>query len=285
MRSANPQLIALLDSNQFVMADLFTITTVLGDVYRFTNYDFPLTISGNTYESGGIIIDRSELSQSIGLEVDSLQVNIKANNESTLGSIPFMKLLHNGGLDGARFRLERVFLDVATPTDTSAGSIQLFNGRVSEVDFSRYEASLSIAHDIELLNVQLPRNLYQPACLNTLFDGGCKLLSSGYAVNTSVAAGSSLSRIECTMSQPQGYFNQGVIEFISGVNTGVKRTIKRHESGVIILTLPLRSMPTIGDEIRLYPGCDKRMETCDNRFNNLTNFRGFPFVPVPETAV
>nr|WP_325048889.1 phage BR0599 family protein [Rhodophyticola porphyridii] len=31
--------------------------------------------------------------------------------------------------------------------------------------------------------------------------------------------------------------------------------------------------------IRLEAGCDKRMETCRLKFNNLLNFRGFPDIP------
>lgn len=286
MKSATPQLIALLDSNQFIMADLFTITTALGDVYRFTSYDYDLQVAGHNYDSGGIIIARSDTSQAIGIQVDNLRVDISATDDTELAGLPFLQLLHNGGLDGARFKLERIFMDEMTPTDTSAGTIVLFEGRVSEInDLTRTGVKLSVAHDLELLNIQLPRNLYQPGCLNTLFDGGCKLLASSYAVNATVETGTVLNRIQCTMAQPMGYFSQGVVEFITGNNVGVKRTIKRHESGALILTLPLRVVPAIGDQIRIYPGCDKRMETCNVRFNNLTNFRGAPFVPIPETAV
>ncbi|MFX4790253.1 phage BR0599 family protein, partial [Acinetobacter baumannii] len=27
------------------------------------------------------------------------------------------------------------------------------------------------------------------------------------------------------------------------------------------------------------------METCQNRFNNFSRFRGAPFIPIPETSV
>ncbi|WP_205684437.1 phage BR0599 family protein, partial [Acinetobacter baumannii] len=49
--------------------------------------------------------------------------------------------------------------------------------------------------------------------------------------------------------------------------------------------LPLLDMPAIGEAIRVYPGCDKRLDTCTNRFNNRARFRGAPFVPVPETSI
>jgi hypothetical protein len=35
-----------------------------------------------------------------------------------------------------------------------------------------------------------------------------------------------------------------------------------------------------------YPGCDKTQTTCaSNKFSNLVNFEGFPYVPAPETAI
>ena len=64
MRAASPQLIALLDADQFVMADLYTITTVQGDVFRYTNYDFDLVVAGQTYSSSGPIISRDGISLS-----------------------------------------------------------------------------------------------------------------------------------------------------------------------------------------------------------------------------
>ncbi|RMA42141.1 hypothetical protein D9R08_11880 [Rhodophyticola porphyridii] len=42
---------------------------------------------------------------------------------------------------------------------------------------------------------------------------------------------------------------------------------------------PFRAPVAPGDMIRLEAGCDKRMETCRLKFNNLLNFRGFPDIP------
>lgn len=285
MKSASPALIALLDANQFLFADLYTITTINDVVYRYTNYDYPLIVAGHTYSADGLIIQRSSVKVATGIEVDTLDVSIYATEDTTLGDHPFMHIMHNGGLDGARFTLQRVFMSEDLPTDTSAGTITLFDGRISEVEFSRHEAKLTVSSDLELLNIQLPRNVYQAACLNTLFDAQCGVLASSYEAALEVLSDSTTTRIECDMSQPQGYYNKGVIVFTSGANAGVKRTVKQHVSGALIIALPLKAVPDAGDEFVVYPGCDKTMATCQNRFDNLTKFRGFPFVPVPETAV
>ncbi|MDT1883074.1 hypothetical protein FPK44_20080, partial [Acinetobacter baumannii] len=138
----------------------------------------------------------------------------------------------------------------------------------------------SVVSEVDDLKLQMPRNLYTPGCLNTLFDSACGLFSADFAVNTTIGPNSTPSRILCDLSQPQGWFTQGVVEFLEGANIGIKRTVRLHESGAMLLTLPLLDMPAIGEAIRVYPGCDKRLDTCTNRFNNRARFRGAPFVPV-----
>lgn len=285
MRTASPQLIALLNEDQFVMADLYTISTVQGVVYRYTNYDLDLIVGGYNYSSKGPIISRQGISLSLGVEVDSLNVTIKVINEQTFDGIRVVQAFHNGQMDGARFKLERIFLSPARKTDTSAGAVVLFEGRLVKPKLDRNRIDVSVASDLDELNVQMPRNLYQPSCLNTLFDNACGMLSEKYAVFSSIDAGSTASHIVCKLTQPQGWFTQGVIELISGPNVGLKRTVRLHESGALLLTLPLPEVPQSGQRIKVYPGCDKRLETCQNRFNNFSRFRGMPFIPVPETAI
>jgi uncharacterized phage protein (TIGR02218 family) len=285
MRAASAKLIALLDADQFLMADLYTITTVQNDVYRYTNYDYDLVVGGHVYKSDGPIISREGISLSLGIEVDNLSVTIDVTDDQTFEGVRVVQAFHNGQMDGSRFKLERIFIDMDTPTDTSAGTIKLFEGRLIEPELDRNRVEVSVASDLDDLAVQMPRNLYQPSCNNTLFDSACALRREDYVVNTVIKSGSTTARILCSLSQPQGWFTQGVIEFLDGGNAGLKRTVRLHESGALLLTLPLLEAPQSGQHIKVYPGCDKRLETCINRFSNKEHFRGAPYVPVPETAV
>ncbi|WAC08905.1 MAG: phage BR0599 family protein [Thermodesulfobacteriota bacterium] len=40
----------------------------------------------------------------------------------------------------------------------------------------------------------------------------------------------------------------------------------------------------IGDTYEAYPGCDKKVSTCEDKYDNVINFRGEPFVP-PESVI
>ena len=40
-----------------------------------------------------------------------------------------------------------------------------------------------------------------------------------------------------------------------------------------------------GDDFVVRAGCDKRLETCRDRFANVVNFRGFPHIPGQDTVI
>lgn len=291
MKTASSALLNLLASKLFIMADLFTIILVDGTTVYYTNYEVDLIFGGNTFVSSDIIIKRGTLKAVVGVQVGTLEIQIGAQINNTLNGVPWIQAVHNGALDNARIILERVFMPPSSiinpqPTDTSAGSVPLFNGRVSDSDAGRNSALIKLSSDLELLNIKMPRNLYQPGCINTLYDTGCTLLKSTFANTGLITAVSSFTIFTTDItSRPDGYFNNGVVLFTSGVNAGVRRTITSHIGGVITITIPATAHLTAGDTLTLYPGCDKTQATCHSKFSNDTNFRGFPYIPTPETAL
>jgi uncharacterized phage protein (TIGR02218 family) len=143
---------------------------------------------------------------------------------------------------------------------------------------------MNVNSDLELLNIQMPRNLYQPGCIHTLYDSGCTLLKTNFDEFSTVAAGSTLSQINCGLAQATGYFDLGTVTFTSGPNANVVRSVKSYTPGILILSQPLIQACNVGDAFTAFPGCDKLQATCSGKFNNLVNFKGFPFIPLPETA-
>ena len=186
-----------------------------------------------------------------------------------------------GALDGARVVIERIFFsDWATPV----GAVVIFSGRVSDVSGSRSAVKVDVKSDIELLNVSSPRNIYQAGCMRTLYDGGCKVNREKFTVNGRVTANSATgTELACNLMQADGWFNQGVIKFTSGRNAGLSRTVKEHKGGRLSFALRLPFPPQSGDVFKIYPGCDKRQETCGKKFDNIVHFRGFPYIPAADT--
>jgi uncharacterized phage protein (TIGR02218 family) len=167
---------------------------------------------------------------------------------------------------------------------TPIGGVTLFHGRVSTVDqVGRTSATITVASDLVVLDYDMPRNLYSPTCLHTLYDSGCGVPRGTYAANGTVGAGSTATLI--AFSGALASHAQGSIVFTSGVNANVRATVKSAVAGASLsLIYPLPSPPATGDAFTVYAGCDHTQATCSSRFANLAAFRGFPFVPPPQIA-
>jgi hypothetical protein len=76
-----------------------------------------------------------------------------------------------------------------------------------------------------------------------------------------------------------GYFDNGVITFDSGLNSGLSMEVISYVPGQWVLALPMPYALAAGDAYTMKAGCDYSLATCKNRFDNVVNFRGFPYVP------
>ena len=83
-----------------------------------------------------------------------------------------------------------------------------------------------------------------------------------------------------------GWFAHGLLTWTSGANAGLTAHIKAQVStGAVDLWLPAGSGIAIGDGFTATAGCDKRHATCREKFSNVINFRGQPFMPGNDFAV
>jgi hypothetical protein len=84
-----------------------------------------------------------------------------------------------------------------------------------------------------------------------------------------------------------GWFAGGVLTWETGPNAGRSIEVKSwtQAAGQLELFLPMGYAIESGDTFRIHPGCDKRLETCIDRFANVLNFRGEPYVPGADSLV
>lgn len=284
MKTASPALRALLETSRtFYMADLYTFTLTNGTTLRYTSADVPLTVGGLTYVHDGPLIKRGRTRLTLGLEVDTLDITMLANERHLIRETPWLQAARSGALDGASVRLDRLFLD--DWASSNGGSVAMFQGVVAEVDAGRTELSLTVKNALlTLLDTPLPRNVYQSGCLHTVYQGGCGLNRVAFSSGGTVTGGDLLT-LATPLPQPAGYFTLGNITFTSGPNNGTSRAVREHAAGQLTLAAPLAQPCQTGDTFSISPGCDGQRETCRTRFGNEPNFRGFPFIPTPETAL
>lgn len=272
-------------NSQLAMADLFTITTSGGLVLRYSGTDQAITANGNTWALGPLL-RRGRTRLTVGIEVDELDVTLVADASVTVSGVPILQFIAKGGLDGARLVLERAF--APGPGQAIVGLLPLFAGRISSISgLTRLEARLTVTSDAELLDVKLPRNVFQAPCLNTLYDSACGLARASFTSSgTCSDAAATRSQFTCTgLAQAAGYFDLGVVTFTSGPNAGISRTVRTYTSGLIKTIAPFPVAPVNGNTFTITAGCDKRQTSCSSKFSNLARFRGTPYIPTPESIL
>lgn len=295
MKAASAAAKAILATGTYKKAELFAISLAGGGATsRFTSADYPLTVGGNQYLTGLTII-RGPVRQSVGLNIEGLDLEIWPQQDNpagmvTFGALPFLQACRAGVLDGARVLMSKIFL--SSWSDTSPGAVPWFQGRINRTMPGRSSAKIYVNSDLELLDVQMPRNLVMTGCSHSLFDAGCTLNPATFQVSGTVAAGAGVLSFNTNLTQANGYWNLGRITFTSGANNGVKRVVRAslNASGALTLLMPLAVAPANGDTFTILPECVKSQAACSNSvaangppFNNLMHFRGQPYVPNPET--
>jgi uncharacterized phage protein (TIGR02218 family) len=129
---------------------------------------------------------------------------------------------------------------------------------------------------------------------NTTVDGTATLkATTAWTRHGSVSSVVSGTIFSVAVTEPRannGWFNNGVLTFESGPNTGLSREIKSWlSSGALTLHLPFPDIPGIGNAFRIHAGCDKLPLTCSSKFQipgsrdfpngNKLNFRGEDLLP------
>lgn len=285
MKSASPALVAYLNALRtasdapLLTAECYTIWLTTGAVLTYTDLDIAVALNGYVYAANSVLVSGLKYRVSCGVNVDAQQVTIFARTSDTIGGVPFLQALRQGLFDGARIQREKAFFTAwGSPP---IGSVVLFKGRVAQIDsIGRTSAQVTVASDLVLLDIDMPRNVYQANCQHVLYDASCGVASGTYSTQGTVGAGSTPSAIQWPGASDA--HQQGAITFVSGANTGATATIKSAGNGVLQLAYPLPNAPAVGDVFSASYGCDHTMATCRNRFGNLGRFRGFPYVPPPQ---
>ena len=170
------------------------------------------------------------------------------------------------------------------PAVTPVGGVLLFEGRVATIDgVGRTSATITVCSDLVVLDYDMPHNIWSPTCIHSLYDAGCTMKKSNFAASTTCGAGSTATLLKTAAAVANHL--QGEVAFTSGANSGILATVKSVVAGTsLTLMYPLPQAPATGDAFTVYFGCPHTQGGCRTIFNNLANFRGFPYVPPPQNS-
>ncbi|HAM58319.1 MAG TPA: hypothetical protein DCQ64_24055 [Candidatus Rokubacteria bacterium] len=261
-----------LTAETLTLAVCVRIARVDSTLLGFTSHDRGLTVGGEAYVAAGFV--PSAVRTEAGPTVDNLEIVGLLDSDAIVEAD-----LRAGLYDGAEIR---VF--VVDWSNTALAPLKLVKGTLGDVR----HGSGQFAAELRSLSQRLGQrvgDLISPLCrVAALGDAQCGVILAGY--QTAVTVASVVSDVRFTVMPGgafgDGYFSYGRITFTSGDNAGLVREIKSHvDSGDEDLTLQQPFPYTVqpGDAATVEAGCDRRLETCRDRFSNVANFRGEPHVP------
>lgn len=270
MRTFPDGLQAHLDGGVTTLCTCWRLTRGDGAVYGFTDHDRTLSFDGVMFapETGAT---GSALESSTGLAVDN------ASFEGALNAAFLTEAdLDAGRFDGARIEVWRVnWANVSQ-------RVLLKSGALGEVKRGpgAYEAELrGLAHVLG----QTTGRVYQHTCDARLGDARCKidLGDPAYfgAGNVESASDRARFRVSGLGTFDDGWFSLGLLTWADGANAGLSMHVKSHTDDELVLWRPAPETIAPGDAFSITAGCDKRFETCRDKFANIVNFRGFHLMP------
>lgn len=258
----------------------WAVTRRDGVVLGFSDHDRGLHFEGIDFAASSGLTARS-VEQTTGLAVD---------NSEALGALSDASIrdedVRAGLFDGAEVRSWLVNWSNVEDREL------VFRGSLGEVERQGTLFRAELRGLAEAIN-QPKGRVYQRPCAAVLGDAACRFDTSapGYSIGVAVLDMRSPTEIVLP-AQPEfdkGWFLRGRVTVLSGPSTGQVGLVKRDldiEGGRLIELWEIFSGGlSSGDQLRVEAGCDKRVETCRVKFDNLLNFRGFPGIPGEDWLV
>jgi uncharacterized phage protein (TIGR02218 family) len=263
-----------LNSGVTTLCRCWRITRRDGVVQGFTDHDDDVVIDGTTCRAGTGLTG-SEAAAQLGMAVVGSEISGALSDDALTDAD-----LAAGRYDAAA--IELFLVDWSEPTLF----VLMSKGVLGEVRREGQAFAAEIRGLSDRLNQESGRR-YTATCGADLGDSRCTVdlanpafLGAGAVTmlnGTSVFAASGLDAFA------DGWFSAGRLSWTSGANIGLAVEVKSHRVTADGVALDLwQAMPepiAAGDTFSVTAGCDKRFDTCRNRFANAVNFRGFPHIP------
>ena len=244
-----------------------------GQSFFFTDHDQDLEISGNTYLSA-IGYQQTAITADSSLAVDNLEVTGILDSETLIAD----------DLRAGLFDFAEIFLFTVNWADLSQGIMRLRRGTLGEISTTPAGTFQGELRGMAQRLVAKVGDIYTPECRADLGDSKCKVVLSDFTITATVTAVTDTRNFALDVTDPRaidGWFAAGGLTWTSGANNERTMEIKNWTRipNAIELFMSMPRPVAIGDTCRLYAGCDKRHDTCRDKFNNIINRRAEDFIP------
>ncbi len=265
----------------FRYATVWLLERTDGVKYYFTDHNSSLDFEGNTYTPVA----------GMATSAEKREAGIGSRSFDAFGIIDVDKITNND-LYAGKFREAKIsewLVDWSVPW---VGAIKHQVYWISEITFDA--KSQAWQADVQGLSRWLTRSiglLYNRVCRHDLGDAGCGVSLPGFTTTGEISVlktpGDQFSIFESTLTDfGEGWFKYGKLTWTSGGNNGNINEVAGYSSDTGTFTLRLNEPFKLvtGDAFSVYAGCNKLKATCIDKFSNLPNHGGFPYIPGQDKA-
>jgi uncharacterized phage protein (TIGR02218 family) len=236
--------------------------------WYYTNGDVSVTFESNDYVPAAITRNSVEYNSTLDISTMKVQFLPIAS--------PVVQYIAINPIDIVWIEISRLFRD-QDPLEKSV----IFIGQIKSVSFKGLNAEAECVGFEHFLKMNIPTFRYSPTCNHKVFDSLCGLTSATYKVSATITLDATETQLTSSSfsSYDNGYFVGGLVQY-----SGESRPIVAHVGSKITMGYRMTGLVT-SVVVDAYPGCDGTPETCKNKFDNIENFFGFPFIPDENPAL
>lgn len=268
MRTASAGMASHIALETTKLCTCWKATLTNGSIYGFTNCSFDLTISGVVYKASTGYTPTNIISTE-RLSVDNLEM---------MGMLTVSSIAEND-LKAGLWDFAEIEIFQVNYSDLTQGILSPIRGWLGEVRNGKTVFTAEFRSLSQKLQ-QTIGELLSPSCRATLGDNRCKKVLTAFTfAGTVETVISNRQFTDSALTQADDYFEYGIITWTSGLNTGLSMEVKTYAVASVILQLVMPYAIQVGDTYSIVAGCDKKIETCRDKFDNVPNFRGEPYVP------
>jgi hypothetical protein len=238
---------------------LIHIVNKVGKISYFSTDIKDTVRGGNVYVSG----------------CEVMQIN---NGTLSLEENSMVKII---GLDVQNLpNFSNCMIDIITIEEENSVAAAMYRGFILRTEVHNNYIILQISP----LTTALMRGIgvfFSPLCRVNFGNIACgkdaKLFSTS-GVITAIKNNRNFTGNHSMQGKNNGYFDYGIITFTGADGYSFSTEISNNiDQNFTILFNPPQDVK-VGDKYTMVAGCDKKLSTCVNKFNNGINFRGEPFI-------
>ena len=274
MKNFTPAMLEALADAATALSVCWKIVRVDGVTLRLTDLDQPITVLGELYLPNGST-ERTAISYTDGLSAQN--IDIRGLFDSDL-------ITEEDLLDG-RYNYARVTVLLVFSERPELRPIELLRARMGETEIDRGNYATRLNSMSHAFRASVGETT-SPICRTVFGDNRCKVPLVDHRITTTITeiVDARTFKVAAAIAAPSKYF-YGRATMLNGVAAGEGMEIRSATADSVIIYLPYRNLPAVGNQIQIDAGCDYTRQTCKNVYNNLLNNRSEPDLPGQDELI